>query len=70
MQKETIHQLIADKNKELERSTLRSAESIIDSIAKQQEIIHIAEEKIVELRKELHALEVKALDVKSILGGE
>ncbi len=70
MEKSTIHQLIADKNKELERNVLRSAESVIDQIAKQQDIIQKAQERIVELRKELSDLEVKQIDAKSILGQE
>jgi len=70
MEKSTIHQLIADKNKELERNILRSAESVIDQIAKQQDIIQKAQERIVELRKELSDLEVKQIDAKSILGQE
>ena len=70
MQKETIHQLIQDKNKELERVVLRSAESVIEQISKQQEVIRNAEEKIAELRKELLALEVKQVNAKDILGEE
>jgi hypothetical protein len=70
MQKETIHQLIQDKNKELERVVLRSAESVIEQISKQQEVIRAAEEKITELRKELLALEVKQVNAKDILGEE
>lgn len=70
MQKETIHQLISDKNKQAEREVLRGAESIIEQIAKQQEIIGAAQEKIVGLRKELHDLEVKQMSAKDILGEE
>jgi chromosome segregation ATPase len=70
MEKDTIHQLISDKNKELERNTLRDAERVIDQIAKQQEIIQTAETKIQELRKELRELEIKQIDAKSILGHE
>ena len=68
MERDTIHQLVSDKNKELERVALRSAESVIEQIAEQQEIIGAAQERIVELRKELTAIEVKQIDAKSILG--
>jgi hypothetical protein len=70
MQKETIHQLISDKNKEAERLVLRTAESVIEQIAQQQRTISTAQDKITELRKELHALEVKQLSPKDILGEE
>lgn len=70
MQKETIRQLIADKNKDIERATLREAEHVIERIAEQQGVIEKAQERITELRKELHALEIKQLNVTSILGQE
>jgi len=68
MEKTKIHELIADKNAELERSILRSASDVINQIAKQQEIIQAAQERIVEFRKELHELELKKIDPKDILG--
>ena len=68
MEKSTIHQIVSEKNKELERCAIRGAESIIEQIAKQQEIIGNATDRIVELRKELSDLEVKQIDAKSILG--
>jgi hypothetical protein len=70
MQRETIHQLISDKNKELERTALRTAEEVINQIAKQQGIIQTAQVRIEELRKELHELEVEKIDAESILGHE
>jgi hypothetical protein len=68
MERSTIHQLVSDKNKTLEQIALRGAESIIEQIAKQQEVISTAQAKIAELRKELNELEVKQIDAKSILG--
>ncbi len=68
MKTETIHQLIENKNKESERLVLRSAEVVIEQIAKQQESILTANAKIVELRKELLALEVKEVKASDILG--
>jgi hypothetical protein len=68
MEKSKIHELIADKNAELERSVLRSASDVINQISKQQEVIHLAQQRIVELRKELHELELTKIDPKDILG--
>jgi hypothetical protein len=68
MKQETIHQIVADKNKELERHAIRSAEHIIEQIADCQSEIEHAQKRITELRKELHELEIKQLDVKQVLG--
>jgi hypothetical protein len=68
MERSTIHQLVSEKNKALENQALRGAESIIEQIAKQQEVIATAQERILELRKELTTLEVRQIDAKSILG--
>ena len=68
MDRETVHQLVADKNKELERSALRSAEEIINNIASEQGKIEQSQKRLAELRKELKELEVKQIDAKAILG--
>ncbi len=68
MQKETIHQLVSDKNKEFERMALRNAESIIETISQHQDLIAKSQEEIVKLRGELKALEIKQMNATDILG--
>ena len=68
MEKATIHRLVSDKNKELERATLRSAESIIEQITKEQGTVASAQKRIAELREQLKALEVKQINPAEILG--
>lgn len=70
MEQEKLHRIIRDKNEERERSVLRSAEDIIESIVKEQHSIAASTKKIDDLRKELAALQVQELDPKAILGGE
>jgi hypothetical protein len=70
MEREVIHRIVAGRNIELERQATRSAEVIINEIARQQGAISAAQTRITELRKELHELEVEHIDAKAILGGE
>jgi hypothetical protein len=68
MERTTIHQLVAEKNKALENMAIRNAGNIIEEIAQQQQIIALAEARITDLREQLNALEVKQIDAKQILG--
>ncbi len=70
MQKDTIHKIIAEKNDKLEYEATRTAEHIINQIAQKQHEIALANDKIVELRKELGDLEVEKVNVQQILGEE
>lgn len=63
-----LNQIIDEKNQDLERKALRTAEQLIEQIAQQQIIITGAEEQIIELRKQLKTLTIKQLDNKVILG--
>lgn len=63
-----LNQIINEKNQDLERKALRTAEQLIEQIAQQQSIITEAEEQIIELRKQLKTLTIKQLDNKIILG--
>ena len=60
--------LIKEKNERLERDTLRSAENLIDEIAREQKNITESQKRIAELRNTLKALEVTQMDAKGILG--
>ena len=68
MEKTTIHKIIAEKNDKLEYEATRTAEHIIDQIAQKQYEISLANDKIVELRKELNDLEIQQVNAKQILG--
>ena len=68
MEREKLHGLIKEKNERLERDTLRTAEQLIDSIAGQQEVIRKANDRIVELRKELKELSVSQINPADVLG--
>ena len=68
MEATKLHKIVAEKNERLERDALHTAERIIDQIAEQQRVIAEANDKIVELRKELGDLTVQQLDTKAILG--
>ena len=70
MEKATIHQIVSDRNKDLERNALRAAEDIINQIAEHQGGIETRQTKITELRKQLKDLEVKQMNAKDILGEE
>ncbi len=65
-----VNQIIKDKNDQLEYAATRTASSIIDQIAQKQHEIALANDRIVELRKELSDLEIVQLDEKQILGKE
>lgn len=68
MKTEQLQQIIKDKNERLEQSALRTAESIIETIVKEQQTILTSEANIKALRKELVSLQVKELDSNAILG--
>jgi hypothetical protein len=70
MEKATIHQIISDRNKDLERNALRTAEDIIKRIAAHQEVIEERQTDIAALRKELKELEIQQMNAKDILGEE
>lgn len=63
-----IKQLIDIKNGNLQRVIENQASNIIDEITKQQQVITKANEKIVELRKELIALSVTEINPTDVLG--
>lgn len=68
MQQDKLHGIIRDKNERLERETLRTAEQLIDAIAGEQETIRKSQGRIGDLREELKNLEVKQIDVNTVLG--
>lgn len=68
MEKQTVHQIVAEKNHALEQDALRTAATLIEQIAKEQSIIADAEYRISEYRKKLIALEVTQIDANKILG--
>lgn len=68
MEREKINGIVKEKNERLERDALRSAEEIIDTIAKEQGNIQKAEKRIIELRNELKELTVSQLDANQLLG--
>ncbi len=68
MERTKLDTLIKEKNERLERDTLRTAESIIDSIAKEQEGIRKANERIAEFRTELKALSITHMNASELLG--
>jgi hypothetical protein len=70
MERTKLSGLIKDKNAELERTALRTAEQIIEAIALEQQRILDSQQNIVELRKDLKSLEVTQLDTTAILGEE
>ena len=70
MERTKLSGLIKDKNAELERTALRTAEQIIEAIALEQQKILDSQQNIVELRKDLKSLEVTQLDTTAILGEE
>lgn len=67
MKIENLQQIIRYKNNQLERTAIRNAENIIEQIVNAQQVIASAQKQIVELRKELHQLEVEQLDASTIL---
>lgn len=70
MDAKELNLIIFRKNEGLEREALREAEQIIENIAKYQGIIADSQDRIIELRANLKALQVKRLDASAILGGE
>ena len=67
---EQLQKIITHKNEALERSALGSAEAMIEAIIKHQKAISHSQACIEEIRKDLRALEVEALDPRAVLGGE
>lgn len=63
-----LQSIIENKNKELERNALDTAEALIEQIADKQAFIAQAEKDITNLRERLKALEVQQLDSQTILG--
>ena len=70
MDVDKVKQIIKEKNERLEYEATRSASAIIDQIADCQSEIEHAQKRIVELRKELHDLEIVQMNEKQILGKE
>lgn len=70
MDRNKLNKIIEKQNEEREYQALRQAESIIAEIAKEQNHKRQADERIVELRGELKALEVEQLDQAEVLGGD
>jgi hypothetical protein len=70
MHEDKVKQIIKEKNEKLEYDATRSASRIIDQIADCQNEIEVAQKKIIELRKELHDLEIVQMNEKQILGKE
>ncbi len=68
MHSDKLRQIISDKNDQLERQAVRSAEHIIEMIICEQFKINAAETNIKELRAELVKLSVEELNPDSILG--
>jgi hypothetical protein len=69
LETDKLHQIITNKNKQLEYYALKEAEHIIEQIADCQNEIEHAQEKIGALRKKLTELEIKQMDSATILGG-
>lgn len=70
MDRDKLNRIIEKQNEEREYQALRQAESIIAEIAKEQNRKRQADERIVELRTDLKALEVEQLDQAEVLGGD
>ena len=70
MERDRLHGLIKEKNERLEREALRTAEGIIEAIAKSQARIVDEQRNIAELRAQLKALSVAQLDAAELLGQE
>ena len=68
MDQSKLKKIIDEKNERREEDVLRDAARVIEQIAKYQQDIKELNERIVELRKELAALEVERLDPSTILG--
>ena len=68
MKTEHLQQIIRDKNEQRERSVLKTAEEVIESIVREQHSIAVAQARIQDLREELIKLQVEHLDPKTILG--
>lgn len=68
METDKLRKIIADKNERKEQDALRTAETIIEAIVRQQANILASQENIAELRKELAQLEVVQLDPSIVLG--
>ena len=68
MEQSKLQNIITEKNEQLERATLRQAESLIGEITSEQRQIKASQERIVELRKQLKELNVETLDAAEILG--
>jgi hypothetical protein len=68
MEQGKLQNLITEKNEQLERATLREAESLIGEIANEQRKIKTSQGRIADLRKQLKELNVETLDAAEILG--
>ena len=68
MDQTKLKKIIEEKNEQRERSTLHTAEGLIEAIVNEQKKIAISNERIVELRNELAALRVEQLDPSVVLG--
>lgn len=68
MDPQKLKDLIAEKNDRRERETLRTAEQLIDDIAREQESIRRCNANIAKLREELKTLSVNTLDASEVLG--
>lgn len=68
MEQVKLNKIIAEKNEQLERDTLRIAEILIEAIAKDQQDIERLNKNIAKNRAELKELTVKQLDAQKLLG--
>ena len=68
MEQNKLQSIITEKNEQLERATLREAESLIGEIANEQRKIKTSQGRIADLRKQLKELNVETLDAAEILG--
>lgn len=68
MTTDKLKEIIEDKNRDLERETVREAEKIIGEIGRLRSNIKNAEAQIRDLQANLKKLEITQLDPISILG--
>jgi hypothetical protein len=65
---EKIKELVAERNREVERSVAATAQNLIASIVQQQDVIKGAQKAIANCREKLKALEVATVTEADILG--
>ena len=68
MTNEKIKELVAERNREVERSVAATAQNLIANIVLQQDVIKGAQKSIANYREKLKALEVATVTEADILG--